>query len=58
MPIETPHARFTAWLDRQDPEEDDDGDDGPNPYEAQRLKNLDRLIRNEAAKQARRGESR
>ena len=56
---DTAHARFQRWLDQSDPEEDDDTDiDGPQSREAQRLANLDRLIRNEGAKRARRGESR
>jgi hypothetical protein len=56
---ETAHARFHRWFDQSDPEEDDtDDDDGPQSREALRLENLDRLIKNEGAKRARRGEFR
>lgn len=57
MAVETPHARFQRWLET-DPEEDEsDEDDGTliEPYESARLANLNRLIKNEAAKQSRRG---
>lgn len=48
---ETAHARFNAWLEQSDPEEDTDvdDDDGPQSREADRQRHLAGYIRRHEA---------